>query len=129
MTNKRKITHFYAIPPQEGLWVPIGFLTQDTKGVYYPGFDKRPYLDDSRKPCTNYELLPEGEKLKDPLGININTEIRSLWISPEGEIYFTLQENPIEDPNKIFVAKPNLEGLTHPADDFLGWVKGLSENQ
>ena len=106
----RRITHLYRRPIEEGLWVRVPFVTQDSEGIYYTGYSDSYYLDNNGKIIQDGSLLPERlEKLAEPIQVNPNSERGSFWMNSKGEVYFTLKENPATDENKRKVGKLNLE--------------------
>jgi len=124
-----EITHFYRRPVEEGLWLPIYFITRDPQGVYHSGTEKPDLLDDGRKPCKDERNLSHKvERLAEPIKINPDSFRGVMWMNPEGEVYLSLSEedNPVTDTNKRLIARPNLEGVTSTEDDIIAFARNSS---
>jgi hypothetical protein len=123
----RKITHFFRRLPEKGLWLLISFITQDQEGVYHPGYEKPALLDDYRRSCTDERFFnPRVERLDNPIEVDISLDKGDLWMDEKGEIYFSLEENPVLDVNKVLVARPNLEGVINVEDEIISAFKSSS---
>lgn len=123
--NIREVTHFYRDLPEEQ-WYECSFVTRDSKGLYYAGFEKDPLLDDDHKPCNDESYFDRLIKLEHPFKIDTTSE-GGFWMSPQGEIYFSLKADPTKDKKKILVTKPNLEGITRPSEGFIRWLENISQ--
>ena len=107
--ERRKITHFFMRPPEPDAWVPLGFITIDDKGIIYPGYDEKSYLDDDWKPLKDIGQFGDSlEKLLNPLEVVIDSQnYDALWLTPDFEVYFSTKEDPVRDPDNKFLQRAN----------------------
>ena len=101
------VTHFTRTIPEEGVYIPLGFVTQvDGDGthfgdeIYFFGYDFP--FPKPKSQIENSEQRGNIIKLKERIWVKDRS--KTLWMSPTKEVYLTDKENPINYPEKVRVA-------------------------
>lgn len=95
----RTLTHFFPVPPEPGMWIPLPFITRDERGAYFLGFEIDELI---------FQEVREREASREIHAVEGNlsiAETQCVWVTPERAVFIASANDPTNDPARMEVYK------------------------